>query len=244
MSSTQVAWAVELIDVTKSYADGDRTRTVVKNVSIGFSSSDFVAIVGPSGSGKSTLLSLMAMLESPTSGVIRIGGNDVSGLSFDEKAELRRDRFGFVFQAYNLLGDLSVYQNVALPLLYHGYSRKEERNAVMEALDSVGMADRSDDVPARLSGGEQQRVAIARAMAFRPKLILADEPTGNLDPQSKEYVAELFRRLHSTGIGVCVVTHDTSLAQTAHSTWRLRGGAIDRESVSVDPQTSALFLDE
>src|SRR5579862_5716275 len=192
---------------------------------------EFVAINGPSGCGKSTLLSILGLLDSPSDGNYTINNKPVSNLSLSERTRIRNREIGFIFQAFNLIGDLNVYENVELPLTYRGMPSAERKKAVHEALEKVGMAHRVKHYPSQLSGGQQQRVAVARALAGSPSVLLADEPTGNLDSANGEAVMDLMRELHSNGATICMVTHDPRYARFADRTIRLFDGRIVEESV-------------
>ncbi len=187
---------------------------------------EYVAISGPSGCGKSTLLSILGLLDTPTAGTYLLDGVPVQSLGFAERARIRNRQIGFIFQSFNLIGDLTVYENVELPLTYRGMSAQQRRKLVGEALERVSMAYRSRHLPAQLSGGQQQRVAVARALAGDPLLLLADEPTGNLDSTNGESVMELLRELHGMGSTVCMVTHDPRFARHAERTIHLFDGRI------------------
>lgn len=192
---------------------------------------DYVAIAGPSGCGKSTLLSIMGLLEDPTKGQYILDGNNVGGLSRAEKARVRNTYFGFVFQAFNLIGDLTVFENVELPLKYRTTDAEARSEMVLCALDRVGLVHRTNHFPAQLSGGQQQRVAFARAIVGEPALLFADEPTGNLDSANSEAVMELIKSLHATGTTVCLVTHDPRYADHASRTFTLLDGRIVDEKI-------------
>ena len=192
---------------------------------------EFLSIAGPSGCGKSTLLSILGLLDSPTEGSHLLNGKPVGGLSMAERSRIRNREIGFVFQAFNLIGDLTVYENVELPLTYRGMPSLDRRRAVQEALERVGMAHRMKHYPSQLSGGQQQRVAVARALAGKPLLLLADEPTGNLDSTNGEAVMNLLGELHSGGATICMVTHDPRYARHADRTIHLFDGRIMEEEI-------------
>lgn len=216
---------IELVDVSKVYSLGRVQVPALRGVSLTVADGEFVAVMGPSGSGKSTLLHLMGCLDTPTSGRVLFRGRDVSGLPDRELARLRAADIGFVFQTFNLLPDETALGNVELPLLYSGVA--DRRSRAREALEKVGLADRLDHRPLELSGGEQQRVAIARAIVRRPSVILADEPTGNLDTESGRMILDLFCRLNAEGVAVVMVTHDAEVAERASRTIRLRDGRVE-----------------
>lgn len=191
---------------------------------------EFVSIAGPSGCGKSTLLSIMGLLDSPSDGAYWLNGKPVEHLSLAERARIRNREVGFIFQSFNLIGDLTVYENVELPLTYRGMKAAERKERVMAALERVGMAHRTKHLPSQLSGGQQQRVAVARAIAGSPAILMADEPTGNLDSKNGDAVIELLRDLHRGGATICMVTHDPRFARYAERTIHLFDGQIVEES--------------
>jgi len=193
---------------------------------------DYVSIAGPSGCGKSTLLSIIGLLDSPTDGEYWISGKPVAKLSLSERTRIRNREIGFIFQAFNLIGDLTVYENVELPLTYRGMASAERKKRVLEALERVGMAHRVKHYPSQLSGGQQQRVAVARALVGDPAILLADEPTGNLDSKNGEAVMDLLRELHRNGATICMVTHDPRYASYAQRNVHLFDGRIVEETTS------------
>jgi putative ABC transport system ATP-binding protein len=193
---------------------------------------EFVSIAGPSGCGKSTLLSIVGLLDSPTEGGYTINGRSVSSLSISERSRIRNREIGFVFQAFNLIGDLTVFENVELPLTYRNMGLSERRRRVQDVLERVGMAHRMKHYPAQLSGGQQQRVAVARALGGQPSILLADEPTGNLDSKNSEAVMELLKELHGEGATICMVTHDPRYAGIADRTVHLVDGHIVQETMA------------
>ena len=190
---------------------------------------EYVAIAGPSGCGKTTLLSILGLLDSPTEGSYTLDGQPVSRLSASDRARVRNRQIGFIFQAFNLIGDLTVYENVELPLTYRGMAADDRRKRVQAALERVGMAHRMTHYPSQLSGGQQQRVAVARAVAGDPAILLADEPTGNLDSTNGEAVMELLRELHQSGATICMVTHDARYARHAERSVHLFDGKVVEE---------------
>ena len=192
---------------------------------------EFVSIAGPSGCGKSTLLSILGLLDEPTEGTYLLDGQAVTNLSVDEQSEIRNRAVGFIFQNFNLIGDLTVYENVELPLTFRGMDAAERRERVKDALEKVGLGHRAKYFPSQLSGGQQQRVAVARAVAGRPLILLADEPTGNLDSKSGEGVMSLLRALHAEGATICMVTHDPRYAEFADRQIQLFDGRIVDEKV-------------
>jgi putative ABC transport system ATP-binding protein len=200
----------------------------LRGVSVRIEPGDYLAVVGPSGSGKSTLMHLLGALDRPTSGMLRVGGRDVASLDQDELARVRNETIGFVFQAFQLLPRTSAVDNVAMPLVYRGVRRSERRRRAVEALEAVGMGHRLDHTPNQLSGGEQQRVAIARALVGDPQVILADEPTGNLDSVRGSEVMDLLESLNrDRGVALVVVTHDLEIAARAHRQLRMRDGLAE-----------------
>jgi putative ABC transport system ATP-binding protein len=223
--------AVEARDVARSYRLDGVSVEALRGVTVSIDQGDYVAIVGPSGSGKSTLMHLLGCLDRPTSGSLLLGGRDVADLSDGELADLRNRTIGFVFQSFQLLGRTSALENVALPLVYRGLRRAERRARATEALDSVGLGHRLGHRPGQLSGGEQQRVAIARALVGEPTVLLADEPTGNLDSRSGADVMALLSRLNAErGVAVVVVTHDLEVAAHARRRIDVRDGLVERDT--------------
>ncbi|MDA8194234.1 MAG: ABC transporter ATP-binding protein [Thermaerobacter sp.] len=222
---------IELQAVEKSYKMGTQTLHVLKGVSLAINQGDYVAIVGPSGSGKSTLMHILGCLDIPAPGRYVLAGQDVSKLKEARLAPIRRQHIGFVFQSFNLLGTLNAQENVALPLLYQGVNGRRQRERAKDALSLVGLGDRLHHRPNQLSGGQQQRVAIARAIVADPPVILADEPTGNLDSQSGQDLLQIFSGLNQAGRTLVVITHDAEVARHAKRVIEIRDGRIvgDRE---------------
>jgi putative ABC transport system ATP-binding protein len=205
---------------------------VLKGIDLDILKNEYVALMGPSGSGKSTLMNILGCLDSPTKGMYNLNGHDVSTMSDDELAEIRNTQIGFVFQQFNLLPRLTAAENVALPLVYAGVSKKERIERAMVALEKVGLADRSHHKSNELSGGQIQRVAIARALVNNPAILLADEPTGNLDSKTSVEVMELFGKIHSGGNTVILVTHEEDISQYAHRVVRLKDGNIETDTLN------------
>lgn len=218
---------IDMKNITKIYNTGKVAFEALRGIDVQVGDNDFVAIVGPSGSGKSTLMNLMGCLDTPTSGRYELESRRVESLHPNELAEIRNRRVGFVFQAFNLLPYATAYENVELPLLYAGAHSRERRQRVNEVLSQVGLQDKMANKPTEMSGGEMQRVAIARALANNPRLILADEPTGNLDTKSGDEIVSIFERLWSTGRTVIMITHDMNLAGRCQRIIRLKDGRID-----------------
>jgi putative ABC transport system ATP-binding protein len=217
---------IELIDVDKVYALGELEVAALRNVSLRIEEGEFVAIIGPSGSGKSTLMHILGCLDVPTSGVFRLGGHDVESFDEDMLARVRNLFIGFVFQQFNLLAYLPAWRNVELPLVYGGVDPAERHERALRALDKVGLADRAEHRPGELSGGQQQRVAIARALVTEPAMILADEPTGNLDSHSTADVLSLLEELHRERRTIVLITHERDIAARAERTIQLHDGRV------------------
>jgi len=224
---------LDLVDVGKTYRSGSLSVDALRGVTLSVAEGDYVAVMGPSGSGKSTLMHILGCLDVPTSGRYRLAGEDVSGMQERELADIRNRRIGFVFQQFNLLPAMPAWRNVELPLVYAGVPRAERRARAVEALGRVGLADRIDHRPGELSGGQQQRVSVARALVTNPSLILADEPTGNLDSVSTADVLGLFRELHEQGRTVVIITHEPDVAaQAARTIHILDGQVVDDHAVT------------
>ena len=234
---------IELTDVGKTYRSGALEVSALRGVTLQIETGEYVAVVGPSGSGKSTLMHILGCLDVPTVGSFRLAGEDVAGLSEDRLAEVRNRRIGFVFQQFNLLAYLSAWRNVELPLVYAGVEPAERRRRAMAALDGVGIADRAEHRPGELSGGQQQRVAIARALVTEPDLLLADEPTGNLDSASTRDVLDLLQDLHARGRTIVLITHEHDVAERAGRTLHIddglvsEGGPAARASLHIGART-------
>jgi putative ABC transport system ATP-binding protein len=217
---------IELIDVNKVYTTGTIEVAALRDVSLRIDDNEFVAVSGPSGSGKSTLMNILGCLDVPTSGIFRLAGHDVQSLDENQLSDVRNRFIGFVFQQFNLLAYLPAWRNVELPLIYAGVRPSERRRRALEALDIVGLASRADHRPGELSGGQQQRVAIARALVTEPGMILADEPTGNLDSGSSADVLGLLQDLHSAGRTIVLITHESDIARRASRTIVIRDGQV------------------
>jgi putative ABC transport system ATP-binding protein len=226
VSDSAAAPVIEIAGVTKVYGSGDIAVAALRGVSVSIREGEFVAIMGPSGSGKTTLLGIIGCLDRPTEGTYHLVGEEMSALDENRRARVRGARIGFVFQAYNLLPRQPAYKNVELPLIYAGVPARERRARVVEALAQVGLADRIDHRPNQLSGGEQQRVGIARALVVKPSVLLADEPTGNLDSGSAAEVLALLERLNRQGTTIVLVTHSEEVAQHAARIVRVADGLI------------------
>ncbi len=221
---------IEMEDIQKVFRADEVETHALSGIYLEIKSGEYISVAGPSGCGKSTLLSILGLLDTPTKGSYCFNGHPVANLGFAERARIRNREIGFIFQSFNLIGDLTVYENVELPLTYRGLSRTERKLRVEEALDKVGMSHRLGHYPSQLSGGQQQRVAVARALAGKPFILLADEPTGNLDSRNGEAVMELLRNLHRDGATICMVTHDPRFSRFADRTIRLFDGRIVEEN--------------
>ena len=218
---------IELEGITKSFGKGEAAFQALKGVDMRVERGDFVAVMGPSGSGKSTTMNVLGCLDVPTSGIFRFRGVEVQALDRDQRSLLRRRYLGFVFQGFNLLARTSAVENVELPLLYRGEKKAVRHAAAMRALDQVGLAPWADHTPAELSGGQQQRVAIARALVTEPAVLLADEPTGNLDTERSIEIMQLLTRLNGEGITILMVTHEEEMAAFARTVVRFRDGLVE-----------------
>jgi putative ABC transport system ATP-binding protein len=223
---------IRLDGVSKIFYTDEVETHALNNVQLQIQRGEYIAIAGPSGCGKTTLLSLLGLLDSPSEGAYLLDGKDVSNLTASDRARVRNREIGFVFQAFNLIGDLTVYENVELPLTYRGMSSSERKERVHAALERVGMSHRTKHYPSQLSGGQQQRVAVARAIVGRPLILLADEPTGNLDSKNGEAVMDLLKELHADGATICMVTHDPRYARHAERSIHLFDGQVVRDEDS------------
>jgi putative ABC transport system ATP-binding protein len=220
---------IALAGIKKVFYTDEVETHALSDIQLEIRRGEYLAIAGPSGCGKTTLLSILGLLDSPTEGSYTLDGQPVSRLTAAERARVRNRQIGFIFQAFNLIGDLTVYENVELPLTYRGMAAEERRKRVQAALERVGMSHRMKHFPAQLSGGQQQRVAVARAVAGDPAILLADEPTGNLDSTNGEAVMELLRELHQGGATICMVTHDARYARHAERSVHLFDGKVVEE---------------
>jgi putative ABC transport system ATP-binding protein len=220
---------IRLEDVKKVFYTDEVETHALAGTYLDINTGEYISITGPSGCGKSTLLSILGLLDSPSDGQYWLNGKPVSDLSLAERARIRNREVGFIFQSFNLIGDLTVYENVELPLTYRGMSSADRKTRVVAALEKVGMAHRAKHLPSQLSGGQQQRVAVARAVAGEPLILLADEPTGNLDSTNGEAVMELLRDLHRSGATICMVTHDPRYARHADRAIHLFDGRVVEE---------------
>jgi putative ABC transport system ATP-binding protein len=220
---------IALQGIQRLYRMGDETIYALRGVDLSIERNEYVALMGPSGSGKSTLMNLIGCLDSPSAGSYWLNGQDVAGLSDNQLAQIRNKEIGFVFQTFNLLPRLSALDNVALPLIYAGVSEAQRRERALEVLNQVGLGDRVSHKPNELSGGQRQRVAVARALVNRPSLILADEPTGNLDSKTSIEIMELFATIHALGNTIVLVTHEEDIARHAHRMVRLKDGVVESD---------------
>jgi putative ABC transport system ATP-binding protein len=223
---------IEIHGLTKTYIMGADTVQALKGVDLTIKKNEYTALMGPSGSGKSTLMNLLGCLDSPTSGTYNLNGNDVSTMDDGELAEIRNKEIGFVFQTFNLLPRLSALDNVALPLIYAGMNKSRRIDRAAHVLDIVGLGDRMTHRPNELSGGQRQRVAIARALVNNPSIILADEPTGNLDSKTSDEIMRIFEEIHAQGNTIILVTHEPDVSLHAHRIVRLKDGAIESDTLN------------
>ena len=220
---------IDIKNLYKTYFMGENAVNALSDVSLSIVKHEFAAIVGPSGSGKSTLMNILGCLDMPTSGSYTLDGNEIESMNDNQLAEIRNTRIGFIFQGFNLLKKITAVENVALPLVYQGISLKERRRRAEEALEAVGLGDRIYHTPNELSGGQQQRVAIARALVSDPPIILADEPTGNLDSKSGTEIIKIMQKLHENGNTIILITHDNNVAMQAKRVIRINDGKIDED---------------
>jgi putative ABC transport system ATP-binding protein len=225
---------IKLDGVKKVFYTDEVETHALDNINLEIRTGEYVAIAGPSGCGKSTLLSILGLLDTPSDGQYSLQGQPVTNLKPAQRARVRNRQIGFIFQSFNLIGDLTVYENVELPLTYRGMRPSERKTRVTDALERVGMAHRAKHLPSQLSGGQQQRVAVARAVGGEPSILLADEPTGNLDSKNGEAVMELLAELHRAGATICMVTHDARYANHAKRTIHLFDGRVVDESVTMN----------
>ncbi len=223
---------IRTTDIGRRYVMGSEIINALQSISIEIDKGEYVAFMGPSGSGKSTIMNIIGCLDTPTSGRYVLNGNDVSDLTENELAEIRNKEIGFVFQTFNLLPRASALENVALPLVYAGYGRSEREDKAFETLEGVGLGDRAYHKPNELSGGQRQRVAIARALVNDPSIILADEPTGNLDSKTSYSIMDLFEQLHEQGNTIVMVTHEDDIAKYAHRIIKLMDGLVESDTVN------------
>jgi len=221
---------IQLNAVTKVFLTDEVETHALSGIHLDIRDGEYISIAGPSGCGKSTLLSILGLLDTPSNGSYALKGGEVANLSFADRARIRNREIGFIFQSFNLIGDLTVFENVELPLTYRGMGAGDRKTLVTQALDRVGMAHRAKHLPSQLSGGQQQRVAVARALAGKPAILLADEPTGNLDSRNGEVVMNLLKELHAGGATICMVTHDERFAQHADRTVHLFDGRVVEDS--------------
>ena len=226
---------IKLEGVTKVFLTDEVETHALSGIHMDIRKGEYVSIAGPSGCGKSTLLSILGLLDTPSDGTYILNGRPVQGLTLPERARIRNREIGFIFQSFNLIGDLTVYENVELPLTYRGMPANERKQRVTEALEKVGMGHRAKHLPSQLSGGQQQRVAVARALAGSPAVLLADEPTGNLDSKNGDAVMELLRNLHKSGSTIVMVTHDARFARNADRTIHVFDGRVVEEQMESDP---------
>jgi putative ABC transport system ATP-binding protein len=229
---------IKTSEISKIYQMGTQTVNALQSISIKIDKGEYVAFMGPSGSGKSTLMNIVGCLDTPTAGTYILNNKDVSHMTENELADVRNKEIGFVFQTFNLLPRATALENVALPLIYAGYGKSARNEKAMDVLASVGLADRAGHKPNELSGGQRQRVAIARALVNDPSIILADEPTGNLDSKTSYDIMDLFHDLHQSGNTIIMVTHEDDIAHYAHRIVRLRDGLVETDKINEDIFTS------
>src|SRR3954462_10587348 len=232
MSNLKNESLIRLEGVKKVFLTDEIETHALAEIHLVIKKGEYVSIAGPSGCGKSTLLSILGLLDTPTEGRYVLNGNEVANLGFGERARIRNREIGFIFQSFNLIGDLTVFENVELPLTYRGMSAADRKKNATSALEKVGMAHRMNHYPSQLSGGQQQRVAVARALGGKPSILLADEPTGNLDSKNGDAVMSLLRDLHREGATICMVTHDPRFAKNADRTIHLFDGRVVEDAVT------------
>ena len=220
---------IELSNIAREYQVGNQLVRALQSVTLEIKENEYVALMGPSGSGKSTLMNIIGCLDTPTKGQYILNSSDVSGLNDDQLADIRNKEIGFVFQTFNLLPRYTALDNVALPLIYAGWSKQDRKERASEVLELVGLGDRMDHKPNEMSGGQRQRVAVARALVNKPSIILADEPTGNLDTKTSHEIMALFNEIHQQGNTVILVTHEEDIAQHARRMVRLRDGLVESD---------------
>lgn len=225
---------IQITDICKVYNPGENEVRALDHVSLNIDKGEYVAIIGQSGSGKSTLMNMLGCLDVPSSGTYILNGTDVSSLSDDELSDIRNQEIGFIFQGFNLIPSFTAIENVELPLLYRGVSRSKRHELAIQALEKVGLGARMTHKPSEMSGGQQQRVAIARAIAQAPPVILADEPTGNLDSASSKEIIEILKKLHAEGRTVILITHDNEIAAQAKRVIRIKDGKVERDYTNED----------
>jgi putative ABC transport system ATP-binding protein len=235
MNSENSSSLIKLEDVTKVFLTDEIETHALSGIHLEIKTGEYVSIAGPSGCGKSTLLSIIGLLDTPSEGKYLLDERPAQGLTYAERARIRNRQIGFIFQSFNLIGDLTVYENVELPLTYRGIPAAERKRRVTDALERVGMAHRAKHRPSQLSGGQQQRVAVARALGGSPAVLLADEPTGNLDSRNGEAVMNLLSELHQGGATIVMVTHDSRFARLATRTVHLFDGRVVDEQIETDP---------
>jgi len=233
---------IETLDISKRYIMGAEVIEALKSVTIDIQKGEYVAFMGPSGSGKSTLMNIVGCLDTPTSGTYVLNGKDVSNMSENELAETRNQEIGFVFQTFNLLPRQTSLENVALPLIYAGLNKADRTEKAMISLKNVGLENRAGHRPNELSGGQRQRVAIARALVNDPSILLADEPTGNLDSKTSYEIMDLFDQIHSKGNTVIMVTHEEDIAEYAHRIVRLRDGLVETDRANANIRKAKSFM--
>lgn len=233
---------IETTDISKRYVMGSEVIDALKSVTMSVNKGEYVAFMGPSGSGKSTLMNIIGCLDTPTNGRYILNGKDVSDMTENELAEIRNKEIGFVFQTFNLLPRMSSLENVALPLIYAGLNKADRTEKAMLALRNVGLENRAGHKPNELSGGQRQRVAVARALVNDPSILLADEPTGNLDSKTSYEIMDLFDQLHSKGNTIVMVTHEEDIAHYAHRIIRLRDGLVESDRLNPNPTKASQLI--